>query len=93
MFLLNPQLLSLLPAIINSVTSYHQLRYWLSSTALPANITIVTCHYHRCQRLCICLYSNGLQPKWSLTYFPKKLELGKPSLLPISLMLKSVVRK
>ena len=71
MFLLNPQLLSLLPAII----------------------TIVTCHYQRCQRLCFCLNSNGLQPKWSLTYFPKKLELGKPSLLLISLTLKSVVRK
>lgn len=93
MFLLNPQLLSLLPAIINSVTSYHQQRYWLSLSALPANITVVTCHYHRCQQLCFCLYSNGLQPKWSLTYFPKKLELGKPSLLLISLTLKSVVRK
>ena len=81
------------PTITIIVTSYHQQRYWLSSTALPANITIVTCHYHRCQRLCFCLYSNGLQPKWSLTYFPKKLELGKPSLLLISLTLKSVVRK
>ncbi|MBF1062816.1 MAG: hypothetical protein HXL35_08765 [Prevotellaceae bacterium] len=50
MFLLNPQLLSLLPAIINSVTSYHQQRYWLSSTALPATISSVTgYHYQRCR--------------------------------------------
>ena len=81
------------PTITIIVTGYHQQRYQLPSTALPANITIVTCHYHRCQRLCFCLYSNGLQHKWSLTYFPKKLELGKPSLLLISLTLKSVVRK
>ena len=42
MFLLNPQLLSLLPAIISSVAGYHQQRYQLSSAALLAIINSVS---------------------------------------------------
>ena len=51
MFLLNPQLLSLLPAIINSVTSYHQQRYWLSLSALLAIIISVTGYHYQRYRL------------------------------------------
>ena len=47
MFLLNPQLLSLLPAIISSVTVYHYQRYQLSLSLLPAIISSVTGYYYR----------------------------------------------
>ena len=55
---------------------------------LLSNDKQIKCHFLRFalanHHLCpnylshLCRYSNGLQPKWSFTYLPKKLVLGKP---------------